>query len=133
MGVVYQGLQDRLMLIAKVDYFVSMWPCLNLVQKSVDGGHFKLTAHGHPTLAIDVCDPAQWKKPSFKVRLRNPTTTLLRCPKGCCGGSGATSRGTAHASRRHSSRAGCPESGEQLLNPGFYAEQPVSHGLCDTS
>lgn len=76
MGVVYQGLQDRLMLIAKVDYFVSMWPCLNLVQKSVDGGQFKLTAHGHPTLAIDVCDPAQWKKPSFKVRFLRRATSV---------------------------------------------------------
>lgn len=71
-GPAYQGLQDRLMLIVKGDCFVSMReePRLGLIQASFNSGHLTLTAHGHPPLVIDVCDPTLQNKPSFTVRMR---------------------------------------------------------------
>lgn len=71
-GPVYQGLHDRLMLVVKGDYFVSMReePRLGLIRASFEKGQLKLTADGHPPLVIDVCDPALGNKPSFTVRMR---------------------------------------------------------------
>ncbi|XP_077553505.1 uncharacterized protein LOC144168376 [Haemaphysalis longicornis] len=66
-------------------------------QASFDSGHYKLAAHGYPPLGIDVCSPAQWKKPSFKVRMQNPATTLLWCPNRHRIGSRPTSRVTVQA------------------------------------
>ncbi|KAH9383989.1 hypothetical protein HPB48_025966 [Haemaphysalis longicornis] len=71
-GPVYQGLHDRLMLVVKGDYFVSMReePRLGLIRASFEKGQLKLTADGHPPLVIDVCDRTLRNKPSFTVRMR---------------------------------------------------------------
>lgn len=72
---------ERLMLIAEVHHFISMReePHLRLVQASFNRGQFKLAAHGHPPLMIiDVCNPAHWKKPSFKARFLRRATSVAR-------------------------------------------------------
>uniref|UniRef100_G3MM18 MOSC domain-containing protein n=2 Tax=Amblyomma TaxID=6942 RepID=G3MM18_AMBMU len=78
-GPVYKELKDRLLLIVKGDYFVSMReePRLGLIQMTFDDGKLTLLAEGYPSLVIEASDPDERSKPSFTVRMRKFSYTAV--------------------------------------------------------